>query len=513
MKQLQELAGIPSRATVRQILKGNGQVKATESLTHKLYELIRKGDLDDDGMVKKLYGKNRTPSYGPYRTLKTRLRHVLIQAVLLDKVDSPKFRNYNEAYEHGFRIVSIVRMLMINRAYTAARELARQAFQKVRDFEIIPINHSLADALASLYLGVNYNEAKYNEYNDLSLRYGEAARDLATVQYYYRQVRNGIYNNRDNFYKVGLLAGSFTEECKSIAMKYPRISQIQSIVGDIEVTGCIHRGEYHKAIQALDSSLEKLQECKGVSSISLSLISINKVECTLKLRDFDLGIKQIEEAKLVIEQNTINGVKLSELAIQLGLATNNYLFAYRELVKMDKRMMNRLLGARAVEAWRILEAYLFFLLVAGKINLPEGEPEIKNFRLNKFLNEVPFYAKDKEGMNIQIIILQVLFLIVQKKYSKAIDKIESLERYCSRYLKEGENFRNNCFFKLLLCVIKANFNRVAAERKGKSVLDKMITKSGGNPGVIEIIPYERLWGILLDNLESTRKMQPTYQTA
>jgi hypothetical protein len=396
MKQLQELAGIPSRATVRQILKGNGQVKATESLTHKLYELIRKGDLDDDGMVKKLYGKNRTPSYGPYRTLKTRLRHVLIQAV---------------------------------------------------------------------------------------------------------------------FYKVGLLAGSFTEECKSIAMKYPRISQIQSIVGDIEVTGCIHRGEYHKAIQALDSSLEKLQECKGVSSISLSLISINKVECTLKLRDFDLGIKQIEEAKLVIEQNTINGVKLSELAIQLGLATNNYLFAYRELVKMDKRMMNRLLGARAVEAWRILEAYLFFLLVAGKINLPEGEPEIKNFRLNKFLNEVPFYAKDKEGMNIQIIILQVLFLIVQKKYSKAIDKIESLERYCSRYLKEGENFRNNCFFKLLLCVIKANFNRVAAERKGKSVLDKMITKSGGNPGVIEIIPYERLWGILLDNLESTRKMQPTYQTA
>ena len=51
MKQLQELAGIPSRATVRQILKGNGQVKATESLTHKLYELIRKGDLNDDGMV------------------------------------------------------------------------------------------------------------------------------------------------------------------------------------------------------------------------------------------------------------------------------------------------------------------------------------------------------------------------------------------------------------------------------------------------------------------------------
>lgn len=507
MKQLQELAGIPSRATVRLILKGNGRVKATESLTYRLFELIRKSELEEDKIVKKLYGNNRTPSYGPYRTLKTRLRNILAQAVLLDEAENPSYGTYNEAYEHGYRQLSVARILISHRAYTAAREIARHTYNQIKHYEIVSINYGLTDLIASLYLGVGYDEGKFNEYNKLSEFYSEAAGDLAKLKHLTRRIRDGIYAHRKTSFEVGEIAGGFFKECSYMIDKYPAISLIQSLLSDLEVNGCMLRGEYREAINASDRGIKRLNNCFGVSAINMSLLAINGVECTLHLRDFQLGIRQIEKAKKIIPVKSINGIKLLELSIRLGLETGEYRYAYLQLASLDRKALNRLITSRHVEYWRILEAHVHFLVAANEIEVRDEDPKLPKFRLNRFLNNVPTYSRNKKGMNVQILILQVLFLIVGKKYSLAIDRVEALERYCSRYLRKNENFRNNCFFKLLLCAINSNFNRAATLRKADSIYKKMISvDSAKSDKGLEWIPYEELWDILVKNLVLNRKM-------
>ena len=66
------------------------------------------------------------------------------------------------------------------------------------------------------------------------------------------------------------------------------------------------------------------------------------------------------------------------------------------------------------ENWHIYEAYIHYFIAIGKVT-PDEQKKLKRFRLHKFLNEVPTYSKDKRGTNITILILQILFLLKQKK--------------------------------------------------------------------------------------------------
>ena len=68
----------------------------------------------------------------------------------------------------------------------------------------------------------------------------------------------------------------------------------------------------------------------------------------------------------------------------------------------------------------------------------------------------------------------------------------------------NENLRNNCFFKLLLTAEKCHFHRAATVRKSSKTYQKMTSakaKKLGRANSTEIIPYEVLWKIVVENLE------------
>ena len=106
-------------------------------------------------------------------------------------------------------------------------------------------------------------------------------------------------------------------------------------------------------------------------------------------------------------------------------------------------------------------------------------------------------------MNIPILVIQILFMIDQNRRNEVIDRIEAIEKYCSRYLKKGDMLRSNCFIKMLLQIPIAHFHKAAVNRKA----DKYWQRLQANPidlshqaHEIEIIPYEKLWGFVQDRL-------------
>jgi len=490
---------------VNKILREEDKTGQEKSLIRRLYDLVHVGKYGEDEIVKKLYGPKATPSHGPFRTLKTRLRHVLVEAYIMQELGAPSYKTYDLALQNGLRQLEIVRMLVIGKAYNAAKEIAIQAFKNVKKYEIISLNHGLTDMISALHLGLFYDEKRYKYYSNLYRYYSQASYDLSIVTDYYREIRNAMYAQREAPTEIGKRAKNYTEACSTIRQKYLNVSQIQTMITRTEMTGCMLRGEYQEAIDAslLGSSI--LKGCKGVGESSIENLAISRVECTIMLNNFELSRKQIDLAENEIQKNSVNHLALSSLAILAGLRMNNYEFAYYQFAKVSQRQIKQLLTPTSQEHWTILEACINLLILSGEISPKEDWPKIRSFRVASFLNKVATSTRNKKGENIQILVIQALFSILRKKYDDAIDRTAGLEAYCNRYLKEDENIRNNCFFKLLLITIKSGFNRRLAQKKGEHIFQRMkaaTEKSKLNN--TELIPYEVLWSILLKHLNVTK---------
>ena len=150
--------------------------------------------------------------------------------------------------------------------------------------------------------------------------------------------------------------------------------------------------------------------------------------------------------------------------------------------------------------WLLYEAYIEFLIAIGKIKREEPS----KFRVNKFLNEIPIFTKDKRGLNIAILIIHVLFLLQQRKYSQIIDRVDALKQYCYRYLRKDDTFRSHCFIRMLLQMPRADFNRIRTERYAEPYVLKLQSEPlmiSEQSIEVEVIPYEDLWEMTLDLLD------------
>ncbi len=87
-------------------------------------------------------------------------------------------------------------------------------------------------------------------------------------------------------------------------------------------------------------------------------------------------------------------------------------------------------------------------------------------------------------------------------------RIESIEKYCSRYLRQGDTFRSNCFIKMLLQIPKSKFQTNSLIRKTEQLVELLKSvplEYARQTSEIEIIPYEDLWELVLDTTSKNNR--------
>jgi hypothetical protein len=156
------------------------------------------------------------------------------------------------------------------------------------------------------------------------------------------------------------------------------------------------------------------------------------------------------------------------------------------------------------QQWNIRSAYIHFLFKLGRVDFEAfGKSRIPNFRLKKFLNNVPAYSKDKRGLNISILIAQFIILLVNKDYGGIEERIEALSKYSYRHLRNDFRLRSNCFIRMLLEIPKADYHPIRTSRyvaKYVKRLENTEINLNEFSTEIEIIPYEELWSLIIDLL-------------
>lgn len=143
------------------------------------------------------------------------------------------------------------------------------------------------------------------------------------------------------------------------------------------------------------------------------------------------------------------------------------------------------------ETWEVYRAYAAIL--TGRY-----------FRLARFLNQVPHFSKDKKGMNINILIIEMLQYLRKKIFSKVIDRTAALQRYIYRYLMEDEStYRSRHFLLMIVCLEKGAFRKKEVDplvEEHLEALKQLPLHKARQDYEVEVVPYEHLWAFVREQL-------------
>ncbi|MEZ4894059.1 MAG: hypothetical protein R2778_13710 [Saprospiraceae bacterium] len=152
--------------------------------------------------------------------------------------------------------------------------------------------------------------------------------------------------------------------------------------------------------------------------------------------------------------------------------------------------------------WQLFGGYLHLLAAFGKLDEQKVTDIVGIYRFGKMNNEIEIIAKDKEGMNVPLILLPVIYALVKGEFEDKEISPEALDKYRKRYLNTDMNKRSAAFLNLLLAYAKKDYASKSAEKKITKELEVLYSEQpevAGQTFAVEIIPYEDLWEMMTEN--------------
>lgn len=241
-----------------------------------------------------------------------------------------------------------------------------------------------------------------------------------------------------------------------------------------------------------------------------------RVEANLSLGNIDLCQKLLNEILSQTKEYNSNWFNTLEIQVIILIHQNKYDKAIQEFQKGRKHKAYDTISPITKKRWGLLEAYINFL---QRTISTSDKPTMSRYKINKFINETPVFSEDKKGRNIQLIIAQLLFYILDKNWDRMEEKIEALQKYGSRYLRKNDLFRSQVFIKMLLEIPKRMYHPEAIIRhtaKYRKRLEEIAPNIDLNGSTLEVIPYEHLWELILPNIvppkyTRTKKLSKTFK--
>ena len=497
LKEIINALGQFSPENIRLIVK----IRQPPTQTTQLYEGIKKGEFDSDEAAAKAI-LNCSAKHQSYKNLKTKFRSRLINTIFF--INPKEFQINSEQNKISFGAYkqwTAAKILNNLGAKEAAVKLGKQVLKKAKKAGISHLVAEIAMFLRFYYGSIIGDRKQFEHYNELHHKHSEIMLWENKTQEYYTMLTLFYSEGKADPSIIYKDASSYYLEIKD-ALYQHKTYKLIFFGGFIKLVMYMNKGDYMGAINVCNEVLSLLDTNPLFPTLAKATFYTEQMVCCIQLRHFDKGEQLAKEAVKFLKPGLFNWFKYQELFFLLSMHTQKYQRAF-EIVKETKGTKGfNTLDRKSKEIWTIYEMYTNYLILQNKIVAEKGRG-IK-VRLGKFLNEVPAYSQEKRGLNIPILIIQVLVYIQKKQYDKAIDRIGALEKYCSRHLRKENDFRSNCFIKMILELSKSGFHPVAATRKADRLFQKLKVHPVDIPNQshsIEIIPYEVLWEVAIGSLD------------
>ena len=443
-------------------------------------------------------------SNNKYRQIKFFLRDRLMDAVSRFNVHNykGKFTDYQFAYYDCHRQWFTIKILIGHNANTAAISMAVKLLRQAIKYEFTLLCVDITSFLLIQYgLREGYDK-KYEETLAQFTHYQELYQAEITVSKLYTMLMSQYTTSRSSKSNLGELVKSYFSQIKDVLQEYDSYT-IQMHGNMIELMTYTVDYDYKSALQCCERAIRVFQSKPYNCTTPLQVYYYQKLVCHIQLKQFEQGSETARVCFEITREGTFNWFKSHELYFYLSMHTEQYAKAAEIINAVLRHPRFQFLPEIVKETWSIFEHYGYYLSALGKI------PGHTNFRFKptKFSNDLPKFTKDKAGMNIAIIILKIIFMIHERRESKFLDQIEAIEQYCYRHLNEPETRRSFKFIKMLLQIPLRNFNVEEFRQNAEKILSDLNATPHDismQTYEIEIIPFEKLWDMVLASLEDKR---------
>jgi hypothetical protein len=193
-----------------------------------------------------------------------------------------------------------------------------------------------------------------------------------------------------------------------------------------------------------------------------------------------------------------------EYYLLLAIHTENYIQAIAIYQQASENQRYKKLDEATREKWKLFDHYLEFIVESeGKKNPILQKQRGKNIRSNKIVNANISYPKNLKIFGILRLILQVLLLLERNNSIGINERIDQLKALISRPAKNEEFYRLRSFVKLLQQLKRSDY-QMDELRNTEKYLGVLIETPFFYRGVtndLEIIPFEKIWKMILGYLE------------
>ncbi len=471
---------------------------------HELYRLVSAGKLTTTKEVEEFFFKELNQKEIYTTRLQRRLREALLDALFLIDATESGFSPLQKAYYQCYRNMTAVKILLGKSERAAAIPIAERTIQKAIKYELVGVVVELARDLRTHYGGISGQLNKWKIYNRLVEEWTEKYLVESRVEGYYSDIMTNFTLSKSNKKELARVVDGYLANVESrvIAIGSFRASWLYYLLKALrfEIVN-----DFANMLKISEEALTYFGTKKELVTVSTwYTFNQNLLIANIRLRRPHFAEAKAKKCIQLATPGSFSWYNAHYFYIILCFHANQF---DKSFGLWQTALENKGFGQMPdtqKETWLIIEAAMHFFILTGKVVLPAGQTLTSNFRLNKFLNEVPAFSKDKRGNNINILILHILFLIQGKRYNEIHDRVESLRVYASRYLRKDDTFRSNCFIRLLMCLPSGHFHKAAVLRKAKPFLDKLQSvpyEKADQPIEIEIIPYETLWNIVYEMLD------------
>lgn len=501
MENLQELTTIVSRIKTRRIEIIGKERTVYGKQTKKLYDGMVAGKYNSEHEAAiDIYG----PDYKPnnFTRLKIILTEKLINTLFFIDISDYNFSNFQKAYIECEKLRTAIKILLSRTARGAAIKISEKLIQKSMKYEFTDITLEVARVLRRHYRTHDINAAKEKLYHGIVIKYFRILEAEIEVENCFELIIKETANSKGAKTEVIRAISKYEEKISAFFPKYESYK-----LGQFAHMATIRKYEYLKDYQSISTACKAaINYFESKKELFSKVISykfyLRQIAVSVPLKEFEKGEIIAKKTLVYFDEGCLNWFMAMDSYFLLSLHTGNYAKAVDIFRKATQNKRFRNLTNDYKEMWRVYEAYLEYLRKVGELGTEQNK---KSFRIGKFMNEVPIFSKDKKGVNVAIIIVQVLFLIAQGKEVKVIDKMEALRMYVHTHLRQDDSLRSNCFIKMLLNMVKSNFHKNGTIRRTKDLHEKLINTpiaEKSHSQYVEIIPYENLWKISLSQLSN-----------
>jgi len=506
MENLIEVAKILTKRKITRIeILDENALKNNDSLFARFYEaLITDRISDDEAAAEALYGDKTERNNPRYRKLKSRFQRRLYNTLFFIDVNTAAASNKEQAHFHCHKEWALIEIMLAHDARQAALKQARRTLSTALKFHLTDIIVECARLLRK-DAALREDSKSFNEYHAYAEEYAPKLAAEIKAEEYYQQAF--LFYSKTHFKprdaeqlntlmdKIIVLSGEYP--CPNVQYFKYRVWAL-----NLEVAY-----EYEELLKVCKQAIEYMQQHRDLFTAQEMSFFFNKqMLAYLHQRQAQAG-NQLANQVLAdfYEAGSDAWYNFKEYHTLLLLHAGNYLRALSIFLQLSGTPgFGKLEGTRR-DKWELIEIFLSYLVEAGKLSAEHLNKQLRRSFKEKeeqLLNGNQEQQKSSATITLHRTVFQMLFLLLRRGQAPLSAKVDELRKLKDYELKKTDYQRARIFAQMLHELEKADF--VPTDTRNHEAQWQQLRgtpfRYRGKVTELEVIPYEKLWLLLREQL-------------